>query len=145
MSPKPSKRCAKSDHPLLTRVRTLLCALGPSDNILIIHDFDPDGTASAALLTRYLSPRVGSITHVPGERAHFGNDALLDTLRQRRITFVITLDLQTDIHPDGMRRTASLCPLLIIDHHAVETSADNPNITIIKPQLLLEHVHAARH
>lgn len=130
------------NEAFLKRVDRWLGTITAADTIVIIHDKDPDGVCSAAILSRMLLKRRGRgadlATHVPGSSAYGPTPALLRRLRKLKPTRIITTDLGLDSEPATVKALCRIAPTLILDHHKLYDPLRFPGCFLVKPQFFCD-------
>ena len=119
----------------------------PSDRVMIYHDTDPDGIASAFLLKKYLEGKRGiiEIDYIPHQEGpRKVNNYMKKQIEKVRPEYLFIMDLSYDDDLEGLRSIKSsynIYDILIIDHHKINLPYERyekESIYIIKPQLFSE-------
>jgi len=101
-------------------VDRLAHAVMQGEKIAVISDYDVDGVASAALLTRFLrAVGADAETHIPDRisEGYGPSEAAIRTLRERGASLLLTLDCGVMAH-DPLARAAELgLDVIVVDHH----------------------------
>ena len=129
-------------------VERLVRAVTDGERIAVFGDYDVDGAASAALLTRVLvAVGSGARIYIPDRVAEgYGPNAeALLALRREGITLAVTVDCGATAHePLAAAREADL-DVIVVDHHEGEARLP-PAVAVINPNRLDEdspHRHLA--
>ncbi|MBD3319433.1 hypothetical protein GF342_06020 [Candidatus Woesearchaeota archaeon] len=122
----------------------LLRQLTLKDRIGILHDFDPDGICSAAVMADLVerASKAKVVAHDILDRK-IELKRFTQFIQDHQLTLLITMDVSTDMAPEVLN--ALSIPVLVIDHHPLYEGPFRSDVLIIKPQLLFEQVDAAKY
>ena len=139
----------KSGNAVLTKVDHFLTSITKKDRVAILHDTDPDGMNSAAIMAkavqRIRGRKIDLRLHQP-ERNRIMAETIAK-LKKARITRLITTDIAIDQDPKGLAKVAGFAHVLIVDHHKIYTSPDklHKKVIMIKPQFFAPHIESIRY
>lgn len=127
----------------LDRVDSFFRNIGEDDKVAIVHDVDPDGILSAVILARTIQKLRGRPPELvePFNREGYSiPDALVERMRDQRITVLITTDFGLDQNLPLVEELAKSFRILILDHHTLYNDINaitplNERVTVVKPQL----------
>jgi single-stranded-DNA-specific exonuclease len=114
----------------------LVKAIQARETVAIFGDYDVDGAASSALLSRYLSHfSVPHEIYIPDRifEGYGPNPAAMEDLAKRGASLIITVDCGTNSAVAIAAGQAAGAQVIVIDHHQVggalpeDTSVANPN------------------
>ncbi len=95
------------------------CIAQQPKSVLLIHHWDTDGLASAALMQQYISDHSAESTvtlYHPTINLYFLTDAQYQWIEQHRFDLIICVDL--NFPPDVFERLHTMSPhLFVFDHH----------------------------
>jgi len=135
-----------TNRALIDRFTDFFRDLTPEDNIALIHDGDPDGICSAAIVARVLTKLKLKPTLVLSHGgAKLFTDEEIRLLKKINITKVITTDISFDEEPSRVKQVERFAYLLIIDHHALFHDINSKKTILFKPQLFLEGSNPAKY
>ncbi len=125
---------ALADGP--AAVRRIARATREGETILVHGDYDVDGIAAAALLTRFLSGRGASVVPFVPHRLRDGYDfsaAGLEAARRAGATLIVTVDCGTVAHQAIAEASAAGMDVVVTDHHTVGDRLPDA-VAVVNPQ-----------
>ncbi|MBW3019166.1 DHH family phosphoesterase [Candidatus Woesearchaeota archaeon] len=123
---------------ILGRVDSFLKSISASDRIAIIHDADPDGICSAAILARFIKKarnRKPEFVSAFDKETYSISEQQIRKLRSKKINKLIVTDFSLDQHADLVKRLKKFADILVIDHHKLYRNINSKNVVLVKPQL----------
>lgn len=132
-----------------TRIDRFLMSFSPQEKIAIVHDYDPDGLCSAAIMDKLIERLRGKPAdlHFTPPRGSKNTIApeVFAKLKQRKIAKVIFTDLA--IHEDAaaIKKLEKQCDVLIIDHHTFFQDITSEHAVLAMPQLLADDIDSSRY
>ncbi len=111
-------------------------AVRRGDTILVHGDYDVDGIAAAALLTRYLESRGARVVPFVPHRLRDGYDissAGLSAARDAGATLIVTVDCGTVAHETISRAREAGIDVVVTDHHTVGDRLPDA-VAVVNPQ-----------
>lgn len=112
----------------------LICNLDPSARVGLIVDCDVDGYTSATIIYKFLKrlyPKININSYIHDGKAH-GLEEHWEYIRDENYDIVIIPDAGSN---DSQYAKEINSPILILDHHIVESTDFSPNMTVINNQL----------
>jgi len=122
---------------LLERVDRFLRGITKKDKVCIIHDTDPDGIGSGAIMAQCVHRLRGKKVDLvmPVDREEYGLTAkMMKRIKQKKITKLITCDFAAEGKPHLLKRIEKQADILIVDHHKIGSNYKSKKCTIYKPQ-----------
>jgi single-stranded DNA-specific DHH superfamily exonuclease len=102
----------------------------------VIHDSDADGVCSAvisAVALKRISKKEPLIFHQnPGEITI--TEHTLSELKEKKIEFVVIVDLSVDQNPEPLKEIESFARILVLDHHKKYNEINSNKTLMIKSQ-----------
>ncbi|MGQ9863306.1 MAG: single-stranded-DNA-specific exonuclease RecJ [Bacteroidia bacterium] len=111
-------------------------ALEKKEKILVVGDYDVDGTCSTAMTVLYLRQRgIPCSYHLPNrfEEGYGVSLRAAQKALQEKVDLVLTLDCGTNDHPALEYLKAQGIPVIICDHHEVQ-GAVAPHYAFLNPK-----------
>lgn len=109
-----------------------------SDAVAVIHDADPDGISSAAIISETIKNLRGNgVDFFISDKLRVYPENLLKELKQKQVNRIISLDIALEENQEAVKLLSSFAKLMIIDHHKINNAVPE-KVLLIKPQLLYE-------
>ncbi|MDY6765794.1 MAG: DHHA1 domain-containing protein [Candidatus Nanohaloarchaea archaeon] len=106
---------------------TYLESVAPDEDVLIVHHWDMDGSASAAIISEILEAVRGTPADticLPRGRKHTVGPRAENVIRNKEVDRLIVLDM--NVPADRLSELAGLGPdILLIDHHTFDEIPDD--------------------
>lgn len=141
---KPSLRTAMPDPSHLkdmdTGVARMVSAITTHEKIAVFGDYDVDGATSSALLVQYMREiGIAIIPYIPDrmKEGYGPNTAAFDSLIDKGVTLIVTVDCGTLAHAQVAHANARGCDVIILDHHTAEAKLPDA-CAVINPNRLDE-------
>lgn len=120
-------------------------SISANDIVAIIHDADPDGISSAAIVSHTIKNLRGrDADFFTSDKLRVYHENALKDLKKNKVNKVISLDIALEENQEAIKFLASFAKLMIIDHHKISGSVPEKTI-LIKPQLIYEDVDPSQY
>lgn len=129
------------------RIDRFLMSFSREEKIAIIHDYDPDGLASAVIISRMIERLRGKPADFvfpppKGSKSTIAPEVFAE-LKKRRIKKVIIADLGVHEDSQAVKKLEKQCEILIIDHHQFFQDLTSERTVLAMPQLLADEIEPA--
>ncbi|MEA2036725.1 MAG: DHH family phosphoesterase [Nanoarchaeota archaeon] len=126
---------------LIEKFEKYILGIEKNDKIGIIYHSDPDGVASAVILSRLIkkvgSKDVGHLSYIPNPSMI---KSAVNKMKSKGINKLIISDVSADQFM-GLKEFEGFSEVLILDHHNLYKDINSKNITLIKPQMIFHDVN----
>jgi single-stranded DNA-specific DHH superfamily exonuclease len=101
----------------------------------LIHHTDADGICSGVIASKIFERFIGRKIELRlSSDEHTLPDSIINLLREKRISHVVTTDIAVDESPSQLAKIAKFAKVLVLDHHPIH-KMNAHNVTIIKPPM----------
>lgn len=126
---------------LLERIDQFLLDITVADTVTLVHDTDPDGICSSAIIARCIE-RIRSKKidlAIPLDKTtHSVTPETIKKIKAAKTTILITCDFSFEEQPDVIKNLEKTCKILIIDHHKLCGDVTSDQTILYKPHLFCD-------
>ncbi|MBI4739087.1 DHH family phosphoesterase [Candidatus Woesearchaeota archaeon] len=123
-------------------------SLTANDRIALMHDTDPDGICSGALVAasvERIRKKPIDLVIPKGHEKVTLTDENLKMLQQNKINKLITTDLGIDGDPATVRQAEVFCEIVIFDHHKISNDVNSPRTIVAKAQYITDKIDSSQY